>query len=167
MGQGVLRATGLLTGRLLSSSLHSFLQPPKPLSSLSTLRDGNWRDGCYWCSFMDPWRMRKKWKWGLCYPAGWVALDAGIFFPFHILTRVLHCFPVDQSPETNDCTSSLPEMLQHSQTHGLVAALFHLDLGSFCIPVLYLNPIWENWGVSMMLCHMRVLKYLVHFTHLF
>ncbi|EPQ11051.1 SLAIN motif-containing protein 1 [Myotis brandtii] len=24
-----------------------FLQPPKPLSSLSTLRDGNWRDGCY------------------------------------------------------------------------------------------------------------------------
>lgn len=27
--------------------LYSFLQPPKPLSSLSTLRDGNWRDGCY------------------------------------------------------------------------------------------------------------------------
>ncbi|XP_041438367.1 SLAIN motif-containing protein 1 isoform X4 [Xenopus laevis] len=25
----------------------SFLQPPKTLSSLSTLRDGNWRDGCY------------------------------------------------------------------------------------------------------------------------
>ncbi|XP_069495759.1 SLAIN motif-containing protein 1 isoform X2 [Ambystoma mexicanum] len=25
----------------------SFLQPPKPLSSLSALRDGNWRDGCY------------------------------------------------------------------------------------------------------------------------
>lgn len=24
-----------------------FLQPPKPLSSLSMLRDGNWRDGCY------------------------------------------------------------------------------------------------------------------------
>ncbi|XP_058704356.1 SLAIN motif-containing protein 1 isoform X4 [Poecile atricapillus] len=27
--------------------MHSFLQPPKPLSSLSTIRDGNWRDGCY------------------------------------------------------------------------------------------------------------------------
>uniref|UniRef100_A0A8D0L0T8 SLAIN motif family member 1 n=1 Tax=Sphenodon punctatus TaxID=8508 RepID=A0A8D0L0T8_SPHPU len=27
--------------------VRSFLQPPKPLSSLSTLRDGNWRDGCY------------------------------------------------------------------------------------------------------------------------
>ncbi|XP_066436902.1 SLAIN motif-containing protein 1 isoform X2 [Eleutherodactylus coqui] len=25
----------------------SFIQPPKTLSSLSTLRDGNWRDGCY------------------------------------------------------------------------------------------------------------------------
>uniref|UniRef100_A0A803K6A1 SLAIN motif-containing protein 1 n=1 Tax=Xenopus tropicalis TaxID=8364 RepID=A0A803K6A1_XENTR len=25
----------------------SFLQPPKTLASLSTLRDGNWRDGCY------------------------------------------------------------------------------------------------------------------------
>ncbi|KAG8137603.1 hypothetical protein E2320_004821 [Naja naja] len=27
--------------------LNSFLQPPKPLSSFTTLRDGNWRDGCY------------------------------------------------------------------------------------------------------------------------
>ncbi|XP_068123999.1 SLAIN motif-containing protein 1 isoform X1 [Hyperolius riggenbachi] len=25
----------------------SFIQPPKTLTSLSTLRDGNWRDGCY------------------------------------------------------------------------------------------------------------------------
>lgn len=85
------------------SSRYSFLQPPKPLSSLSTLRDGNWRDGCYWCSSMYPWRMGKKWKWGLCYLAGWVTVDAGIFFPFCILT-LLHCFSVDQSPETNYCT---------------------------------------------------------------
>ncbi|XP_044143891.1 SLAIN motif-containing protein 1 isoform X3 [Bufo gargarizans] len=28
-------------------SPRSFIQPPKTLSSLSTLRDGNWRDGCY------------------------------------------------------------------------------------------------------------------------
>lgn len=53
----VMCLAGWLTVRLPSSSLPSFLQPPKPLSSLSTLRDGNWRDGCYWCSFMDPWRM--------------------------------------------------------------------------------------------------------------
>lgn len=33
---------------------HSFLQPPKPLSSLSALRDGSWRDGCYWCGSTCP-----------------------------------------------------------------------------------------------------------------
>ncbi|XP_036055103.1 SLAIN motif-containing protein 1 isoform X1 [Onychomys torridus] len=31
----------------IAQPVRSFLQPPKPLSSLSTLRDGNWRDGCY------------------------------------------------------------------------------------------------------------------------
>ncbi|XP_006277011.2 SLAIN motif-containing protein 1 isoform X1 [Alligator mississippiensis] len=31
----------------ISQPVRSFLQPPKPLSSLSTLRDGSWRDGCY------------------------------------------------------------------------------------------------------------------------
>ncbi|XP_033003808.1 SLAIN motif-containing protein 1 isoform X5 [Lacerta agilis] len=31
----------------IAQPIRSFLQPPKPLSSLSTLRDGNWRDGCY------------------------------------------------------------------------------------------------------------------------
>uniref|UniRef100_A0A8C5LPG8 SLAIN motif family member 1 n=1 Tax=Leptobrachium leishanense TaxID=445787 RepID=A0A8C5LPG8_9ANUR len=31
----------------IAQSPRSFLQPPKTLSSLSTLRDGNWRDGCY------------------------------------------------------------------------------------------------------------------------
>ncbi|XP_053558052.1 SLAIN motif-containing protein 1-like isoform X2 [Bombina bombina] len=30
-----------------AQSPQSFLQPPKTLSSLSALRDGNWRDGCY------------------------------------------------------------------------------------------------------------------------
>ncbi|XP_053563827.1 SLAIN motif-containing protein 1 isoform X1 [Bombina bombina] len=30
-----------------AQSPRSFLQPPKTLSSLSALRDGNWRDGCY------------------------------------------------------------------------------------------------------------------------
>ncbi|KAF1658312.1 SLAIN motif-containing protein 1, partial [Aptenodytes patagonicus] len=31
----------------IAQPVRSFLQPPKPLSSLSTMRDGNWRDGCY------------------------------------------------------------------------------------------------------------------------
>ncbi|NXQ17347.1 SLAI1 protein, partial [Peucedramus taeniatus] len=31
----------------IAQPVRSFLQPPKPLSSLSTIRDGNWRDGCY------------------------------------------------------------------------------------------------------------------------
>ncbi|KAM5289100.1 SLAIN motif-containing protein 1 isoform 3-T3 [Ctenodactylus gundi] len=31
----------------IAQPVRSFLQPPKPLSALSTLRDGNWRDGCY------------------------------------------------------------------------------------------------------------------------
>ncbi|XP_037655888.1 LOW QUALITY PROTEIN: SLAIN motif-containing protein 1 [Choloepus didactylus] len=31
----------------IAQPVRSFLQSPKPLSSLSTLRDGNWRDGCY------------------------------------------------------------------------------------------------------------------------
>uniref|UniRef100_A0A8C2M601 SLAIN motif family, member 1 n=1 Tax=Cricetulus griseus TaxID=10029 RepID=A0A8C2M601_CRIGR len=31
----------------IAQPVRSFLQPPKPLSSRSTLRDGNWRDGCY------------------------------------------------------------------------------------------------------------------------
>uniref|UniRef100_A0A2K6EWM8 SLAIN motif family member 1 n=1 Tax=Propithecus coquereli TaxID=379532 RepID=A0A2K6EWM8_PROCO len=31
----------------IAQPVRSFLQPPKPLSSFSTLRDGNWRDGCY------------------------------------------------------------------------------------------------------------------------
>ncbi|XP_072850810.2 SLAIN motif-containing protein 1 isoform X1 [Pogona vitticeps] len=31
----------------IAQPVRSFLQPPKPLSSLSALRDGNWRDGCY------------------------------------------------------------------------------------------------------------------------
>ncbi|KAM4700719.1 SLAIN motif-containing protein 1 isoform 2-T2 [Discoglossus pictus] len=31
----------------IAQSPRSFLQPPKTLSSLSALRDGNWRDGCY------------------------------------------------------------------------------------------------------------------------
>ncbi|XP_072616862.1 SLAIN motif-containing protein 1 isoform X1 [Vulpes vulpes] len=31
----------------IAQPVRSFLQPPKPLSSLSTLRDGSWRDGCY------------------------------------------------------------------------------------------------------------------------
>ncbi|KAH0516176.1 SLAIN motif-containing protein 1 [Microtus ochrogaster] len=31
----------------IAQPVRSFLQPPKPLSSLSTLRDGNWREGCY------------------------------------------------------------------------------------------------------------------------
>ncbi|XP_018420887.1 PREDICTED: SLAIN motif-containing protein 1 isoform X2 [Nanorana parkeri] len=31
----------------ISTPPRSFIQPPKTLSSLSTLRDGNWRDGCY------------------------------------------------------------------------------------------------------------------------
>ncbi|NWW93559.1 SLAI1 protein, partial [Rhynochetos jubatus] len=31
----------------IAHPVRSFLQPPKPLSSLSTMRDGNWRDGCY------------------------------------------------------------------------------------------------------------------------
>ncbi|XP_066169520.1 SLAIN motif-containing protein 1 isoform X2 [Sylvia atricapilla] len=31
----------------MAQPVRSFLQPPKPLSSLSTIRDGNWRDGCY------------------------------------------------------------------------------------------------------------------------
>lgn len=35
----------------IAQPVRSFLQPPKPLSSLSTLRDGNWRDGCYWRSW--------------------------------------------------------------------------------------------------------------------
>lgn len=43
-------------------------------------------------------------KWGSCYPAGWVTAGVRIFFPFCILTHLLHCFSVDQSPETNYCT---------------------------------------------------------------
>ncbi|XP_039193620.1 SLAIN motif-containing protein 1 isoform X3 [Crotalus tigris] len=31
----------------IAQPIRSFLQPPKPLSSFTTLRDGNWRDGCY------------------------------------------------------------------------------------------------------------------------
>ncbi|XP_004410681.1 PREDICTED: SLAIN motif-containing protein 1 isoform X3 [Odobenus rosmarus divergens] len=31
----------------IAQPVRSFLQPPKPLSSLSALRDGSWRDGCY------------------------------------------------------------------------------------------------------------------------
>nr|XP_033803446.1 SLAIN motif-containing protein 1 isoform X3 [Geotrypetes seraphini] len=31
----------------IAQSPRSFIQAPKSLSSLSTLRDGNWRDGCY------------------------------------------------------------------------------------------------------------------------
>ncbi|KAM9567189.1 SLAIN motif-containing protein 1 isoform 1-T1 [Guaruba guarouba] len=31
----------------IAQPVRSFLQPPKPLSSLTTMRDGNWRDGCY------------------------------------------------------------------------------------------------------------------------
>ncbi|NXK76067.1 SLAI1 protein, partial [Amazona guildingii] len=31
----------------IAQPVRSFLQPPKPLSSLSTMREGNWRDGCY------------------------------------------------------------------------------------------------------------------------
>ncbi|CAM9604710.1 unnamed protein product [Bubo scandiacus] len=31
----------------IAQPVRSFIQPPKPLSSLSTMRDGNWRDGCY------------------------------------------------------------------------------------------------------------------------
>ncbi|XP_053912697.1 SLAIN motif-containing protein 1 isoform X2 [Cuculus canorus] len=31
----------------IAQPVRSFLQPPKPLSSLSTMRDGSWRDGCY------------------------------------------------------------------------------------------------------------------------
>ncbi|XP_072710203.1 SLAIN motif-containing protein 1 isoform X2 [Ciconia boyciana] len=31
----------------IAQPVRSFLQPPKPLSSLSAMRDGNWRDGCY------------------------------------------------------------------------------------------------------------------------
>ncbi|XP_010151300.1 PREDICTED: SLAIN motif-containing protein 1 isoform X2 [Eurypyga helias] len=31
----------------IAHPVRSFLQPPKPLSSLSMMRDGNWRDGCY------------------------------------------------------------------------------------------------------------------------
>nr|XP_025976663.1 SLAIN motif-containing protein 1 isoform X2 [Dromaius novaehollandiae] len=31
----------------IAQPVRSFLHPPKPLSSLSTMRDGNWRDGCY------------------------------------------------------------------------------------------------------------------------
>ncbi|XP_043928845.1 SLAIN motif-containing protein 1-like isoform X2 [Protopterus annectens] len=31
----------------LAQPLRSFLQPPKTLSSFSTLRDGSWKDGCY------------------------------------------------------------------------------------------------------------------------
>lgn len=120
MGEGsrVMGPWGLLTAPLLSSSPPSFLQPPKPLSSLSTLRDGNWRDGCYWCRLMDPWRMRQKWKWGLCYLAGWVTVDAGIFFPFHTFNIRTALFFHGPITETNDCTYSLPEIPQHSQTHG-------------------------------------------------
>ncbi|XP_073899276.1 SLAIN motif-containing protein 1 isoform X1 [Castor canadensis] len=38
---------GNLPRSKIAQPVRSFLQPPKPLSSLSTLRDGNWRDGCY------------------------------------------------------------------------------------------------------------------------
>ncbi|XP_038618978.1 SLAIN motif-containing protein 1 [Tachyglossus aculeatus] len=31
----------------IAQPVRSFLQPPKPLSSLSAVRDGSWRDGCY------------------------------------------------------------------------------------------------------------------------
>ncbi|XP_063160716.1 SLAIN motif-containing protein 1 [Candoia aspera] len=31
----------------IAQPIRSFLQPPKPLSSFTTLRDGSWRDGCY------------------------------------------------------------------------------------------------------------------------
>ncbi|XP_062370785.1 SLAIN motif-containing protein 1 isoform X1 [Cinclus cinclus] len=31
----------------IAQPVRSFLQPPKALSPLSTIRDGNWRDGCY------------------------------------------------------------------------------------------------------------------------
>ncbi|XP_032841892.2 SLAIN motif-containing protein 1 isoform X3 [Tyto alba] len=31
----------------IAQPVRSFLQPPKPLSALSAMRDGNWRDGCY------------------------------------------------------------------------------------------------------------------------
>lgn len=167
MGEGsrVMGLGGLLTFRLLSSSPPSFLQPPKPLSSLSTLRDGNWRDGCYWCRLMDPWRMRKKWKWGLCYLAGWVTVDAGIFFPFHTLTYVLRCFSVDQSQRLTIALTLCPRY--RSILKPTVAVSWHLDLGSFCRTALYLNTFWETWEVSIMLCHMRFLKYLVHFTYMF
>lgn len=109
---------GLLTVCFLFSSLHSFLQPPKPLSSLSTLRDGNWRDGCYWCSLMFLWRMGKKWKWGLCYLAGWVTVDTGIFFPVCILMYLLNCFSRTKHQRLIIALKYLPEILQHSQIHG-------------------------------------------------
>ncbi|XP_060682510.1 SLAIN motif-containing protein 1a [Hemiscyllium ocellatum] len=31
----------------LAQPVRSFLQPPKPLTALSSLKDGSWRDGCY------------------------------------------------------------------------------------------------------------------------
>uniref|UniRef100_A0A4W3I661 SLAIN motif family member 1 n=1 Tax=Callorhinchus milii TaxID=7868 RepID=A0A4W3I661_CALMI len=31
----------------IAQPVRSFLQPPKPLTALSSLRDGSWKDGCY------------------------------------------------------------------------------------------------------------------------
>lgn len=124
----------------IAQPVRSFLQPPKPLSSLSTLRDGNWRDGCYWCSFTDPWRMGRSENEGVL--PSWLG-NHGCWdaFPFTLTTRTAS-FSVDQSPETNELTYSLPEILRRSQTRG--RGIVTLDLGSFCRTAPYLNTFWER-----------------------
>lgn len=86
--------------------------------------------------FYGPLKNGKNRKMRVCYLAGWVTVDAGILFPSPN-TRARHRFPVDQSPETNDRTYSLPEILRPPQTHG--RGVVTLDLGSFCRAALYLN----------------------------
>lgn len=104
-------------------------------------------------------------KMRVCYLAGWVTVDAGIFFPFHTLTYVLRCFSMDQSQRLMIALTLCPRY--RSILKPTAAVSWHLDLGSFCRTALYLNTFWETWDVSIMLCHMRFLKYLVRFTYMF